>query len=40
MGTVPGEAYVSEDLCSGVVLLAGLPKLDWSRVTGQTGDSR
>ena len=73
LGTVPGEACVSEDLCqwsvtpgrstqaglvegdrpywgqslvkpvclktyaSGVLPLTGPPKLDWSRVTGQTG---
>ena len=76
LGSVPGEACVSEDLCqwsvtpgrstkarllegdrpywgqslvkpvclktyaSGVLSLGGPPKLDWSRVTGQTGDSR
>ena len=76
MGSIPGEACVSEDLCqwsvtlgrstkarlvegdrpywgqslvkpvclktyaSGVLSLGGPPKLDWSRVTGQTGDSR
>ena len=75
LGSVPGEACVSEDLyhwsvtpgrstqaglvegdrswwgqslvkpvclktyASGVLLLAGPPKLDWSRVTGHTGVS-
>ena len=38
-GPVPVEVVCLKTYASGVLLLEGPPKPDWSRVTGQTGDS-
>ena len=37
LGSIPGEPVCLKTYASGVLLRAGPPKLDWSRVTGHTG---
>ena len=39
LGSIPGEPVCLKTYASGVLLMAGPPKLDWSRVTGHTGVS-